>query len=82
MDSPTPTDALPEIDWGAEGIESELGWALPLALQGFTRLGGEAVADVPGGPRGYQVLVATTTEEPCVRNSDSRSASVRCPCPT
>ncbi|MGN7222863.1 MarR family winged helix-turn-helix transcriptional regulator [Curtobacterium flaccumfaciens] len=64
MDSPTPTDALPEIDWGAEGIESELGWALPLALQGFTRLGSEAVADVPGGPRGYQVLVATTTEEP------------------
>ncbi|PYY65188.1 MULTISPECIES: MarR family transcriptional regulator [unclassified Curtobacterium] len=63
MDSPTPTDALPEIDWGAEGIESELGWALPLAFQGFTRLGSEAVADVPGGPRGYQVLVAITTEE-------------------
>ncbi|MBT1676346.1 MarR family winged helix-turn-helix transcriptional regulator [Curtobacterium aurantiacum] len=64
MDSPTPTDVLPEIDWGADGIETELGWALPLAFQGFTRLGSVAVADVPGGPRGYQVLVAITTEEP------------------
>lgn len=61
--SPAATAALPEIDWGAEGIETELGWALPAALQAFVRLGSVAVADVPGGPRGYQVLVATTTEE-------------------
>ncbi len=64
MDSSTPADALPEIDWGAQGIETELGWALPLAFQGFTRLGSVAVASVPGGPRGYQVLVAVTTEQP------------------
>lgn len=57
------TDDLPEIDWDAQGIETELGWAVPLVLQGYVRLGSEAVAEVPGGPRGYQVLVATTTEE-------------------
>jgi DNA-binding MarR family transcriptional regulator len=59
-DSPTgdAARALPEIDWGAGGIETELGWALPVTYQGF------AVADVPGGPRGYQVLVAITTEAP------------------
>jgi DNA-binding MarR family transcriptional regulator len=64
-DRTTADDAgdLPEIDWDAEGIETELGWAVPLVLQGYVRLGSEAVAEVPGGPRGYQVLVATTTEE-------------------
>jgi DNA-binding MarR family transcriptional regulator len=55
---------LPEIDWGAQGIETELGWALPAMYQGFSRSATGAVAEVPGGPRGYQVLVAITTEEP------------------
>jgi DNA-binding MarR family transcriptional regulator len=62
--SAAPASVLPEIDWTAGGIETELGWALPLALQEFMRLGTDAVADVPAGPRGYQVLVAITTEEP------------------
>ncbi len=53
-----------EIDWDAGGIETELGWALPLTFQTFTRLGTEAVSAMPQGPRGYQVLVAITTEEP------------------
>jgi DNA-binding MarR family transcriptional regulator len=66
MDDRATADAagdLPEIDWDAQGIETELGWAVPLVLQGYIRLGSEAVAEVPGGPRGYQVLVATATEE-------------------
>jgi DNA-binding MarR family transcriptional regulator len=65
-DSPTgdAARALPEIDWGAGGIETELGWALPVTYQGFARSATGAVADVPGGPRGYQVLVAITTEAP------------------
>lgn len=57
-------ESLPEIDWEAGGIETELGWAIQGMYQGFTRSGAGAVADVPGGPRGYQVLVAITTEEP------------------
>ncbi|PYY37446.1 MarR family winged helix-turn-helix transcriptional regulator [Curtobacterium sp. MCPF17_046] len=63
MDDRVATGDLPEIDWDAQGIETELGWAVPLVLQEYVRLGSVAVADVPGGPRGYQVLVATTTEE-------------------
>ncbi|GAA0301831.1 MarR family winged helix-turn-helix transcriptional regulator [Kineococcus aurantiacus] len=62
-----PEDAAappPEIDWDAQGIETELGWALPAVHQGFSRSATGAVADVPAGPRGYQVLVAITTEEP------------------
>jgi len=57
-------ESPPRIDWDAETIETELGWALPAMYQGFSRSATGAVADVPGGPRGYQVLVAITTEEP------------------
>jgi DNA-binding MarR family transcriptional regulator len=59
-----PTDAVPQIDWTSDGIETELGWSLASLYQGYSRAGSVAVADVPGGPRGYQVLVAITTEEP------------------
>jgi DNA-binding MarR family transcriptional regulator len=52
------------IDWEAGGIETELGWSLQAMYQGFSRTAAPAVAAVPGGPRGYQVLVAVTTEEP------------------
>ena len=54
---------LPEIDWAAEGIETELGWSLHAMYQAFSRTASDAVTTVPGGPRGYQVLVAITTEE-------------------
>lgn len=60
----TPDAGVPEIDWSAAGIETELGWSLQAMYQGFTRTASPAVAPVPGGPRGYQVLVAITTEEP------------------
>jgi DNA-binding MarR family transcriptional regulator len=52
------------IDWDAGGIETELGWSLQAMYQAFSRTAVAAVAAVPGGPRGYQVLVAVTTEEP------------------
>ena len=53
-----------EVDGDAKGIETQLGWSLQATYQGFSRTASVAVADVPGGPRGYQVLVAITTEEP------------------
>ncbi|UKF30137.1 MarR family winged helix-turn-helix transcriptional regulator [Clavibacter phaseoli] len=52
------------IDWGSGGIETQFGWSIQAVYQGFVRTAQGAVADVPGGPRGYQVLVAITTEEP------------------
>ncbi|MGB3762601.1 MAG: MarR family transcriptional regulator [Ornithinimicrobium sp.] len=52
------------IDWSAEGIETELGWSLQATYTGFARAASPAVASVPGGARGYQVLVAVTTETP------------------
>ncbi|WP_394250429.1 MarR family winged helix-turn-helix transcriptional regulator [Arthrobacter pityocampae] len=64
--SRVPHESLPPsgIDWEAGGIATELGWSLQAMSQGFSRLATGAVADVPGGPRGYQVLVAITTEAP------------------
>jgi len=59
-----PTDTGSAIDWTSDGIETELGWSLTSMYQGYSRAGSVAVAEVPGGPRGYQVLVAITTEEP------------------
>ncbi|GAA4667953.1 MarR family winged helix-turn-helix transcriptional regulator [Frondihabitans cladoniiphilus] len=51
------------IDWGSGGIETQLGWSLHAMYQGFSRAATEAVASLPGGARGYQVLIAATTEE-------------------
>jgi DNA-binding MarR family transcriptional regulator len=37
-------------------VESDLGWALGTVMRSYLRIAAEAVADLPGGPRGYQVL--------------------------
>ena len=37
-------------------VESDLGWALGTVTRSYLRVAAEAVADLPGGPRGYQVL--------------------------
>lgn len=60
--SPGPTGARGPIDWSGGGIETELGWSLQAVYSGFTRTAAGAVTVVPGGSRGYQVLVAITTE--------------------
>jgi DNA-binding MarR family transcriptional regulator len=36
--------------------DADFGWALATLSRSYLRQIGEAVADVPGGPRGYQVL--------------------------
>ncbi|WP_240157414.1 MarR family winged helix-turn-helix transcriptional regulator [Pseudonocardia broussonetiae] len=41
-----------------ERPESDLGWALGTVMRSYLRGIDEVVADVPGGPRGYQVLAA------------------------
>ena len=43
-------------------VESDLGWALGAVMRSYLRAATEAVADVPGGPRGYQVLSAAADE--------------------
>lgn len=51
-------------DQGDTGLEAELGWSLHRLSTAFRHSAVTAVADLPGGPRGYQVLVAITAGPP------------------
>ena len=46
------------------GVETDLGWALGAIMKSYLRAAREAVADVPGGSRGYLVLAAAGQGEP------------------
>ncbi|WLS43645.1 MarR family winged helix-turn-helix transcriptional regulator [Micromonospora profundi] len=39
-------------------LDDDLGWMLGIAFRGYVRAAEHALADFPGGPRGYQVLTA------------------------
>lgn len=64
------------VDWSAQGIETELGWALNATYSGYRRTAIAAVVAVPGGSRGYQVLVAITTETPSSQLSLARRLGI------
>jgi DNA-binding MarR family transcriptional regulator len=46
-----------------EDLGTDLGWALGAVLRAFIKRGGHVFADVPGGHRGYQVLLAAISSE-------------------
>ena len=39
-------------------VDADLGWSLGAVMRAYLRTAAEAVAGVPGGPRGHQVLAA------------------------
>jgi DNA-binding MarR family transcriptional regulator len=45
-------------------VQADLGWALGVVFRGYLRTANAAVADLPGGPRGYQVLSAAARDLP------------------
>lgn len=45
-------------------VEDDLGWALGVVFRRYAKTAAEALADVPGGPRGYQVLATSVSEGP------------------
>ncbi|WP_436536117.1 MarR family winged helix-turn-helix transcriptional regulator [Actinoplanes sp. HUAS TT8] len=45
-------------------LETDLGWAIRLVSAAFSRVATESVAGLPGGPRGYLVLMALAGGEP------------------
>jgi DNA-binding MarR family transcriptional regulator len=47
----------------AYSLDSDLGWALGTVFRQYLKAARCAVADLPGGPRGYQVLAAAATNE-------------------
>ncbi|WP_020388889.1 MarR family winged helix-turn-helix transcriptional regulator [Kribbella catacumbae] len=61
------TSSSPEVNArGARGtsVEADLGWALGVVFRRYAKAAAEALDDVPGGPRGYQVLATTVSEGP------------------
>jgi DNA-binding MarR family transcriptional regulator len=53
----------PRVASGAP-VESDLGWALGVVFRRYAKAAATALEDVPGGPRGYQVLATTVAEGP------------------
>lgn len=45
-------------------LRNDLGWALGALTRSYAKAVSATFADVPGGPRGYQVLAAAAREEP------------------
>ena len=45
-------------------LKNDLGWALGALTRSYAKAVAATFADVPGGPRGYQVLAAAAREEP------------------
>jgi DNA-binding MarR family transcriptional regulator len=41
------------------GLDGDLGWQLGSVFRAYARAANAALAELPGGPRGYQVLAAT-----------------------
>ena len=59
----TSSDVRTRIGQGGP-VESDLGWALGVVFRRYAKAAAAALEDVPGGPRGYQVLATTNSEGP------------------
>jgi DNA-binding MarR family transcriptional regulator len=51
-------DETPEFQGCASALAADLGWGLGMVFRAYVVAAHAAVADLPGGPRGYQVLAA------------------------
>jgi DNA-binding MarR family transcriptional regulator len=47
-----------------EGVRADLGWALGVVFRAYVKTVGAALTEIPGGPRGYQVLSAAVHDLP------------------
>jgi DNA-binding MarR family transcriptional regulator len=48
----------------AANLEGDLGWMLGVVFRAYVKASDHALRDLPGGPRGYQVLTAAAGERP------------------
>lgn len=62
MTSPSP-EVRARIAAGTS-VEDDLGWALGVVFRRYAKAAAAALADTPGGPRGYQVLATVVFEGP------------------
>lgn len=57
-------------------LGTDLGWAIRMVSTAFSRVATESVADLPGGARGYLVLVALAGGEPPSQLALAREVSL------
>lgn len=58
-DDPSPADRSP-----VDADDLDLGWSLGVLLRAYLKAGDAAFEDLPGGPRGYQVLAGVERRPP------------------
>jgi DNA-binding MarR family transcriptional regulator len=67
MSAATGSDASAQADRASAcggALDNDLGWALGVVFRSYVKAANATFADLPGGPRGYQVLAAATHGEP------------------
>lgn len=57
-------------------LDTDLGWAIRMVSTAFRRVATESVAELPGGARGYLVLVALAGGEPPTQLALAREVSL------
>ncbi len=68
LTAPPTTGCPPEPEAGCDGVRpgvhADLGWALATVLRAYARAADHAVAELPGGSRGYRLLAAAARDCP------------------
>jgi DNA-binding MarR family transcriptional regulator len=64
MDRMSAPKRAPQPSGCAGALRDDLGWALGVVFRAYVKVANAAFADVPGGPRGYQVLTAVDRTDP------------------
>lgn len=62
--TPPLESAVAAADQCGSALDSDLGWALGAVFRAYVKSAEAVVADLPGGPRGYQVLAAAARDLP------------------
>lgn len=62
MTSSSPESDLRTRQARGTSVEADLGWALGVVFRRYAKQSAEALNDIPGGPRGYQVLATACGE--------------------
>ncbi len=67
MSATARSEAGPQAERGdacGGALNDDLGWALGVVFRSYIKAATSAFSELPGGPRGYQVLAAATRGEP------------------
>jgi DNA-binding MarR family transcriptional regulator len=59
-----------------ETMDGDLGWALGMILRRYLKAAGQVTEQLPGGPRGYQVLRSAATEVPSTQATIAQQLGV------